>query len=62
MMERVEVGVRNGRIGRRCEMSIEGGFSVRSCSKLSVEVLQSSQPALQHCVTFENGTMLSTIL
>lgn len=37
-------------------------FFVLSCFKLSAQVLQSSQPALHHCVTFENATILSAIL
>lgn len=64
MMEDVEVGVRNGRMGERCEMGTEGAFlfSVRSCFKLSAQVLQCSKPALQHCETFENSTKFSAIL
>lgn len=62
MMESVEVGVRNGRIGGRCEMCTERAFSVQTWSKFSAKALQFSQPALQHCVTFENGIMLSAIL
>lgn len=43
-------------------MCTENAFFVQSWSKLSAKALQSSQPASQHRVTFENGIMLSAIL